>query len=686
MAAAFELSRPQHGYEVTVFQQGWRLGGKGASGRGRAGRIEEHGLHVWMGYYENAFRLMREAYDELARNPNETPLATWRDAFIPASHVAAADVITGSAWDPWAVRFAENNDLPGDAAAKYRPLGTAEYLAQTVDLVRRLIASTLNVDLGAGVRAAPGPAGRGASAAFDLTVLGGLGGVLEALRQVDLLLRQNGATPDERLAGESLRILDAVVAAARSLLENYVRNRDRLRRLWGVVDVALAAIRGTIRAGITGNPRGFDVLDGYDCREWLKMNGASDLTINNSFVRALYDLGFAYEDGDPERPRIAAGAGMRGSFRAFYTYRGAFFWKMTAGMGDVVFAPLYEVLRRRGVKFEFFHRLTNVRLGGPRGATPFVSALEFDVQARVNHPGGYRPLVDVAGVPSWPAAPDWSQLSDGEQLRAQRCDFESSAAVAPAEARTLTVDDDFDFVVLAVGVGALPAMCKELIARDERWRVMTETTKTVATRAFQLWLRPTMKDLGWPGDPVSLTGFVEPFDTWADMSHLVKAERVTPEPGAIAYFCSVLPDGQSGPHADPAAAALSVKRDAIAYLDRDLGALWPKARASDGHFRWDILHDFGSGASRATAARFDTQYWRANVNPTDRYTLSLPGSIAHRLSPLDVAVDNLTVAGDWTASGLNLGCVEGAVMSGLLAAHAICQSPSLSSIVGYDHP
>ena len=39
MAAVFELSRPEHGgrFEVTVYQQGWRLGGKGASGRGPAG-------------------------------------------------------------------------------------------------------------------------------------------------------------------------------------------------------------------------------------------------------------------------------------------------------------------------------------------------------------------------------------------------------------------------------------------------------------------------------------------------------------------------------------------------------------------------------------------------------------------------------------------------------------------------
>ena len=58
IAAAFELTRPEHGgkYDVTVYQMGWRLGGKGASGRGAAGRVEEHGLHVQRNLRPNAFR------------------------------------------------------------------------------------------------------------------------------------------------------------------------------------------------------------------------------------------------------------------------------------------------------------------------------------------------------------------------------------------------------------------------------------------------------------------------------------------------------------------------------------------------------------------------------------------------------------------------------------------------------
>jgi uncharacterized protein with NAD-binding domain and iron-sulfur cluster len=85
-------------------------------------------------------------------------------------------------------------------------------------------------------------------------------------------------------------------------------------------------------------------------------------------------------------------------------------------------------------------------------------------------------------------------------------------------------------------------------------------------------------------------------------------------------------------------------------------------------------------------SHFDRQFWTANVNPSDRYSLALPGSMQYRISPLDNTYDNLTIAGDWTDCGFNEGCVEAAVMSGRLAAHAIAHLPPLADIVGYDHP
>ena len=83
---------------------------------------------------------------------------------------------------------------------------------------------------------------------------------------------------------------------------------------------------------------------------------------------------------------------------------------------------------------------------------------------------------------------------------------------------------------------------------------------------------------------------------------------------------------------------------------------------------------------------FGPRHVQANFEGSDRYTLSLPGSLACRISPLDRSVENMTIAGDWTACGLDAGCVEAAVMSGMLAAHAISGKPDPSNIIGYDHP
>src|SRR3954469_19878559 len=85
LAAAFELtSYPgwEADHDVTIYQMGWRLGGKCATGRNASirNRIEEHGIHFLLGFYENAFRLIRKLYDEDIR-PGGSPFSTWKDAF-----------------------------------------------------------------------------------------------------------------------------------------------------------------------------------------------------------------------------------------------------------------------------------------------------------------------------------------------------------------------------------------------------------------------------------------------------------------------------------------------------------------------------------------------------------------------------------------------------------------------------
>jgi uncharacterized protein with NAD-binding domain and iron-sulfur cluster len=706
MAAAFELTRPEHRgrYQLTIYQLGWRLGGKGASGRGPAGRIEEHGLHLWMGWYENAFRLMRECYAELGRDPSLCPIADWKDAFDPLPLVGVTDPTPDGGFEPWLGMLPPSAGLPGDSHASPRSWTVRDYMVRTAELLRTLLQSmwagtasepslpAMVAELAASVARDPANLGGAIQRLLQLGEIAGLTGLVQATAVLEMAIGRADAQPGDTL----LRLVDEISTRARALLEDRLSRDLATRRVWQVIDLTLATLRGEIRFGILTDPRGFDAIDEYDCREWLLLNGAAQSSVDSGFVRGLYDLGFSYEEGDPARPRISAGQSLRAMVRAFFTYRGAFFWRMRAGMGDVVFAPFYEVLRRRGVKFEFFHRLENVAISGngSGGGPPHVAALEFDVQANASA-SDYRPLVNIEGLPCWPSEPDWDQLVDGDQLRREGREFEVHADRRRVASRTLRVGVDFDLVVLAVGLGAVPHVCREIVARDPRWRAMVDHVKTVATQAFQVWLSADMESLGWKHGPVAVSGFVEPFDTWADMRHLLPREAWQGRARAIAYFCSVLPDADviaTGDAATPAAVAAirdQVRRDAVTFLDRDIGHLWPRAIV-DGRFRWDLLVvpgvDERPRSGDAGRDRFRSQFWTANVSPTERYTLSLPGSTAYRISPLDRTYDNLTVAGDWTACGFNAGCVEAAVMSGRLAAHALSLRPSLEEITGYDHP
>ena len=81
--------------------------------------------------------------------------------------------------------------------------------------------------------------------------------------------------------------------------------------------------------------------------------------------------------------------------------------------------------------------------------------------------------------------------------------------------------------------------------------------------------------------------------------------------------------------------------------------------------------------------------WTANVEPSSRYVLSVPGSTQFRLHSDRSGFTNLYLAGDWTkVPDVNAGCVEVACMSGLAAAAALSgvDIPIVASDTLYTHP
>jgi uncharacterized protein with NAD-binding domain and iron-sulfur cluster len=315
----------------------------------------------------------------------------------------------------------------------------------------------------------------------------------------------------------------------------------------------------------------------------------------------------------------------------------------------------------------------------------------IDRQARLKSGDHYEPLVCVRGLPCWPAHPDWSQIAEPAVPDGQTGpDLESDwNQLEPVDQLTLEAGIDFDHLVFGLSLGSAPAVCDQLLAQKPEWRSMVEHVGTVATQALQIWLSPTTEQVGGDSEAPVIAGYVEPFDTWADMSELIPAEAwpVRSEPGSIHYFCNVLPEIMVSPGDDPnelpVRAIEQVRDNARRFLDRDVGHFLPGAvDAYPQEFRWDLL----AGASGTGAARLGSQYLRANIAGSERYVQSLPGTDRYRLAPGDSGYENLALAGDWTDCGFNAGCVEAATMSGLLAAKAVIGSSDTCDIVGHLHP
>src|SRR5690349_5197220 len=273
IAAAFELTRPSHkgAYRVTIYQLGWRLGGKGASGRGPAGRIEEHGLHVWLGFYENAFRLLRECYAELNRDPGTCPLADWRDAFFADSHIGIADRTHTGGWLSWMTHFPPGEGLPGDPLSTHNPFAIGSYLARTAALLRTLLfslqtrhetdtAEQCGPSRGDALHTAEGESSESAvesliaklAGLLKFGVLSTTAGLIEALALLEVMLKSLPAYPENVV----LRVVETVTANVRDRLETIVTDDDEVRCKWEIIDLVLAILVGSVRFRLLYDPRG----------------------------------------------------------------------------------------------------------------------------------------------------------------------------------------------------------------------------------------------------------------------------------------------------------------------------------------------------------------------------------------------------------------------------------------------
>lgn len=714
-AAALTDPKQNDKYDVTLHTMGWRLGGKGASGRNphKGERIEEHGLHIWFGCYDNAFILMRQIYEELDR-PKDAPLATLKDAFHKQNVFVLQEKV-GDKWVPWEIDFPEFNIKPGGhpstwafieiimawayRALKYAFGGTlytehpheikhegwlgrlandvehgfaeagAEFTHATDSLLSHLFHHEHDDE--AREKAAADAFAAGASATHVAE------GVHAALK---------GKSRKEVHASWGARgmahLIKIACEKAWEELSPKIPEDDNARRGWIMFYLGATISRGILLDDLEHN--GVDSINAIEGRAWLRKHAAlpddapknpNDIAINSAPLQALYDAAFAYKDGNNDTPNFSAATMLRGCLWLPFSYKGSFCYEMQAGMGDTVFTPFYQALKARGVKFEYFSQVTDVQADAAGQKVESVK-IQKQVELSVSE---YNPLVDVEGLACWPSKPLYDQIKDGETLKKANVNLEhySSGWKNVGDEVTLTAGEDFDHVVLAIPLPAHEQVCASLADSRPAWKAAMDNVQATRTCAVQLWFEDTREQLSYDFPPAVNGSFVEPWSSLADFTHLLPKEDWGEENvHYLLYTCGVFPFDVASTQGE---AHEWVVASIDGFMQNDIETLLPKTAKPGGGFNYGTLFDPNAGIGKE---RLMAQYIRANIDANELYILSTAEGIDYRPKVQAADLSNLYFSGDWTNNGFNISAVEGAVMSGLQASRAISGYPQ--DIVGED--
>lgn len=723
MSTAYHLSSTdelREAYEVTVYQLGWRLGGKGATGRDqdKNWRIEEHGIHGFCGFYWNSLGMMKDCYEtmhpEWSKGSGDKLPLTMDEAFLGSSWAAHPEQVDGNWQEEGQWLLSRGDPLWHRDADDWRRVLTPQNAIKGIvkEMIRR---------------------GRRPDTDHDDKDLHT--GHLLHNRRMGLFhgFLEEALGIVEDLAGKALiPLLREALEKAEDVIEDLQEARiehAHLHNALTTIDFLAALVRGLLQEDGHGNPllfREFDDIDGIDYREWLLANGASQHTVDSAVVAPPAMILFPAPDGDTFSPPTLSAAVYAAWVVRNFCVAGDTFYFFAAGTGETVIRPAYETLKSRGVKFEFFHKLEEVELGDSDGGRS-VESLTFTVQAKTKGGAEYDPLLHVFGKADsfrvWPNHPLYEQLEHGASL--YDIDLESWWAPTPphASTRVLTrgaVEEGFDVVVWAAPPPTMRYSGAALIDSETGTETLirASTMASTPTMEYQIWttVPTTGTDARTPDDRATSFGwpvlnedgstfhryaaatFPNPLDGVVDFTDLMKYEIWPAQGGAkgLVYFCGQFEDVDivADPElSDPQTPRRALERGwgEVLQTHRRMGDVVPATRVperdrtdpalSDAELLW--APDGMTGMERV---RY--QYVKVNIDPPERYMQGPPGTASKRMFPWETGVANLAVAGDWVYTGFNSGCFEGAVIGGALAAFAVSGVGKPSTIPGFEfcHP
>ncbi len=719
-AAAFYLAQQRDHYEVELYTRGWRLGGKCAAGRseGYSERIEEHGLHAFVGFYENVFRTMREVYGQA-----DLPLAVGEEPYdhdagegpLAAAFQGRLDVglmdrhgdrwhyfLTGQRFDgriPGLIPRSEADELPGMGQIL---LAVIERVRIEIDKMRgKQRASTALVSrrqtrentwwqrLFAWVRRMLGMEPKAGE-----SEIGALLDRFTDYRQ-ELLVERIGDMIRKR--SMLARGIATAFGGLRSLLKksfaDEIETDAEMWFTWANLDVVLTVAIGIIESGVTNA----DELDDQDFRQWLLDNGLDPRNRDIASVTMVYNTLYANEpdaDGNVQPANLACGVGLRWFLLLGFGYKGFPAYDFRGSCPQAVFSPYYRALTSLGVKIHFFHEVTQLQVEGEDTNTRRLTGVRMRQQARVSAGSdAYDPFLppgrreDPEGHAAWPREPRWEQLhpEDREALQTRGINLEDAWSDWEGTGEvTLTQGDDFDLCVLGIALGALREPARALYdptspTANPEWTSMMKALQVMPTASFQLWFDRPWDQL-YSGDHRDLlTGYVHPWPSLGDLTHAVQWEGWPQDatPRYLAYHTGAGLPGHPFDEHPPSDRDYPTQEQ-----ERQTGQMkqWlvdHHAAMYDRVESWaDFLSSLSAPPDAEGDARLDGQYFHAAIQPSDLYVLSQKGSTRHRLGQGESGYRNLFLCGDWTRTSMNCGCVEAATQSGMLASKVISGYPS----------
>jgi uncharacterized protein with NAD-binding domain and iron-sulfur cluster len=711
LSTAFELTDfPgwQELYDITIYQVGWRAGGKTASSRGVNNRIQERGIHILQGWYWNMFRLVRRSYDERRKkglDPTQR-YQHWKDALVKddTTLLTTQKDENKNEWDSWPFIFPEDDLIPGDASK----IPAKVFVVRILGIVCQLI-------FGSPYKNRKGPLAFIPQWIFSKLVRSypiadanpadipdpkytddPLKNAKLCMDDMDDRLEDRSTLSLSRIAFLLLLpliwLLFLVYTLFRILLWPLLGIWTGLYRFFSATEWILITAKGALQHCYSWKESKliFGKVNDQDYRVFLKKAGGSKMMIDCGLVKFMYYGSFANLKGN-EPGVLAADIAIRIVLDTIL-YRGSLVWKTRAGTGGTVITPIFQVLKARGVSFRFFHRVKQIHYSN----SGFIEKISLAEQVKLaENVQEYQPLKKFNEVYDWPESPLLDQLDPewAARISEVKVDLESMwANWIDYRDKELLNGQDFDQIVLAIPVNALKDICSEIIDRDHRWAEMVKRVPTTQTFGVQLWISKSWAELGFNGPDWGLRTTDEPNSvnyanllySWTDMTRILEEENWPDDnkPRDLAYFCGTMADDpkELPPYSDHSFPETQYKRVfdfSKAWIDQYMGWFFPNGRPADNPFGldYDLLVNPDSNEKGVPGLELlKKQYFTANIDPSNRYTLAWPGTDKYRFKADETGFDNLFIAGDWTNFGLNVGHLEGTCISGIRAALAVLKT------------